>query len=51
MKVETTLFPQIDGIAVEVIHATVFFRCKWAVVMLDTSAACTIGNSLGIFNF
>ncbi|XP_051730744.1 uncharacterized protein LOC127502161 [Ctenopharyngodon idella] len=36
---------EIDGIAVEVIHATVFFRCKWAVVMLDTSAACTIAPS------
>ncbi|XP_026089450.1 uncharacterized protein LOC113063351 isoform X1 [Carassius auratus] len=36
---------EIDGIAVEVIHATVFFRKKWAVVMLDTSAACTIAPS------
>uniref|UniRef100_A0A8C2GU16 ZP domain-containing protein n=1 Tax=Cyprinus carpio TaxID=7962 RepID=A0A8C2GU16_CYPCA len=36
---------EIDGIAVEVIHATVFFRRKWAVVMLDTSAACTIAPS------
>ncbi len=33
------------------IHATVFFRQKWAVVMLDSSAACTIGNSLAMFNF
>ncbi|XP_016358980.1 uncharacterized protein LOC107701484 isoform X2 [Sinocyclocheilus anshuiensis] len=36
---------EIDRIAVEVIHATVFFRQKWAVVMLDTSAACTIAPS------
>ncbi|XP_050994002.1 uncharacterized protein LOC127182646 isoform X2 [Labeo rohita] len=36
---------EIDGIAVEVIQATVFFRQKWAVVMLDTSAACTIAPS------
>lgn len=39
------VFPQIDGIDVEVIHMAVFFRQKWAVVMLDTSAACTIGNT------
>ncbi|KAK2883503.1 hypothetical protein Q8A67_017140 [Cirrhinus molitorella] len=36
---------EIEGIAVEVIQATVFFRQKWAVVMLDTSAACTIAPS------
>ncbi|XP_043092599.1 uncharacterized protein LOC122342663 [Puntigrus tetrazona] len=36
---------EIDGIAVEVINATVFFRQKWAVVMLDSSAACTIAPS------
>ncbi|XP_058611390.1 uncharacterized protein LOC131526824 isoform X2 [Onychostoma macrolepis] len=40
-----SVITEIDGIAVEVIHATVFFRQKWAVVMLDLSAACTIAPS------
>uniref|UniRef100_A0A673MC89 Uncharacterized LOC107718405 n=1 Tax=Sinocyclocheilus rhinocerous TaxID=307959 RepID=A0A673MC89_9TELE len=36
---------EIDRIAVEVIHATVFFRQKWAVVMLDTVAYLSAPSS------
>ncbi|XP_036404341.1 uncharacterized protein LOC118791167 [Megalops cyprinoides] len=31
-----------NGIPVEVLHATVFFRQKWMVVMMDIVAACTL---------
>ncbi|KAL2082310.1 hypothetical protein ACEWY4_022128 [Coilia grayii] len=31
----------VDGIATEVIKATVYYREKWAIVMLDMTAACT----------
>ncbi|XP_048105895.1 uncharacterized protein LOC125298956 isoform X1 [Alosa alosa] len=32
----------VDGVATEVINATVYYRQKWVVIMLDLSAACTI---------
>lgn len=38
-------FYQVEGVATEVINATVYYREKWAIVMLDMSAACTISES------
>ncbi|KAJ8416656.1 hypothetical protein AAFF_G00325340 [Aldrovandia affinis] len=39
----------VSGIPVEVIHATVFFRQKWMVVVMDLTAACT--SNLGFWSF
>uniref|UniRef100_A0A672JWJ7 Uncharacterized LOC107597052 n=1 Tax=Sinocyclocheilus grahami TaxID=75366 RepID=A0A672JWJ7_SINGR len=34
----------VNGVAVEVIRATVFFRQNWMVVMVDLVAACSLGT-------
>lgn len=39
---------QVSGVAVEVIHATVFFRQGWTVVIVDLVAACSMGVFAGI---
>ncbi|XP_061092108.1 uncharacterized protein LOC133124705 isoform X2 [Conger conger] len=39
---------KINGIPVEVAHATVFFRRSWTVVMIDLTGACT--SNLGSFD-
>ncbi|KAI1898827.1 hypothetical protein AGOR_G00076360 [Albula goreensis] len=38
----------VNGIAVEVVHATVFFRQMWMVVMIDLTLACT--SNFGSFD-
>lgn len=34
--------PQVNGVPVEVVHASIFSRQSWFVVMVDLFAACSM---------
>lgn len=36
--------PQVNGVPVEVVHATLFLRQSWVVLMVDVVAACSMGQ-------
>lgn len=42
---------QVNGVAVEVIQCTVFFRLSWMVVMVDLVAACSLGKHAANLGF
>ncbi|KAF3837111.1 hypothetical protein F7725_004575 [Dissostichus mawsoni] len=40
---------QINGVPVEAVHATIFSRQSWVVLMVDLVAACSMGQYLNTF--
>ncbi|KAF3837102.1 hypothetical protein F7725_004566 [Dissostichus mawsoni] len=42
---------QVNGVPVEAVHATIFSRQSWVVLMVDLVAACSMGQYLNIFQF